>query len=529
MSEMEDWEEQSIENETAALQDVEHVKAAKLIAVEEASSVASAIRSHEGDIVKRARKLFSAGFIQYPDVKSVRKNDMFVNQPVMTDENKVTVLNALFEGIDEAIPHRDHFRGRIVDHEGRIIDDHYPVVRWIQAFSAAGLKGVSAKAARDVVKEWALDQERNDLINYVENRIPEWDETPRMDTALIDLFQTFDTPLNRDFGKYFWLSLYSRIMMPGSLAPMVLSLFGTQDCGKSYFGKLICRVLTGNAEADTVQLNLDGEKLEFLREITGQSVVASVGEMTGFTRGDLNKIKDFITRTSDKMHYKFEGTFDQQRQFIIMMDGNKYEGLQRDDTGNRRLYPMFCGQLPDYLGQPAWRADFAADFTSFEPRLWQLMAEAAAWFDEHGEEGYNLFVRSVVKQVFEFSKNEMAGDRGTIRDDIMDVYLVPMLKECEKVLWKRHSSPPCVGVKTGVLKRHFMDTLRHVKPNWKHLKNKMLALGAVEHAFTGGYAGYLFPKFETLEAFVAGIGELAFDDGGSVDAVITAKTKDEGF
>jgi hypothetical protein len=514
MSEMEDWEEQSIENEAAALQDVEHVKAAKLIAVEEASSVASAIRSHEGDIVKRARKLFSAGFIQYPDVKSVRKNDMFVNQPVMTDENKMTVLDSLFEGVDEATPHRDHFRGRIVDHEGRIIDDHYPVVRWIQAFSAAGLKGVSAKAARDAVKEWALDHERNDLINYVEDRIPEWDGKKRMDTKLIDLFESFDTPLNRDFGKYFWLSLYARIMMPGSLAPMVLSLFGTQDCGKSYFGKLICRVLTGNPEADTVQLDLNGDKLTFLREMTGFSIVASVGEMTGFTRGDLNKIKDFITRTSDKMDYKFEGHFDQQRQFIIMMDGNKYEGLQRDDTGNRRLYPMFCGQLPDRLGQPAWRQDFAADFTGFEDDLWQIMAEAATWFEDHNVEGYNLFVRSVVKQVFAFSQSEMAGDRGTIRDDVMDTYLVPMLKDGPKFVWKTKQGATSIGVRTGDFKRYFMDTLKHVKPNWKHLKNKMMALGAAEYVFTGGYAGFIFPKYQTLEDFSKNIGLMDFESDG---------------
>ena len=496
----------------AAEKKVDSIKAARLVQSKIADEAALGLRK-EQDIVKRARELFKSGLIDFPDVKKVRSGDMYVTQPLMTDENKLTVINALFEGVTD-MPHRDHFRGRIVDHEGRIIDDHYPVVRWVETFSAGGLKGVSARGAREVVKEWALNHEWNDLIGHVEAKIPEWDGIARLDSKLIDLFQCFDTPLNRDFGKYFWLSLYSRIMMPGSLAPMVLSLFGVQDCGKSYFGKLICRMLTGNEEPDTVQLNMDGEKLEFLREITGQSVIASVGEMTGFTRGDLNKIKDFITRTSDKMHYKFEGTFDQQRQFIIMMDGNKYEGLQRDDTGNRRLYPMFCGQLPDKLGQPAWRLDFAADFTGFEGDLWQMMAEASAWFEENQEDGYNAFVRSVSKQVFEFSRNEMAGDRGTIRDEVMDVYLVPMLKDGPKFVWKTKQGVKSVGVRTGDFKRYFMDNLKHVKPNWKHLKNKMLALGAVEYVFTGGYAGFVFPKFQTLEDFSKNIGSMDFESDG---------------
>lgn len=502
-------------------------RAARLVQAREADDAAATLR-REGDIVKRAASLFKSGLIQFPDVKKVRSGDMYVTQPLMTDENKLTVINTLFDGVDD-MPHRDHFRGRIVDHDGRIIDDHYPVVRWIEAFSAGGLKGVSAKGAREIVKEWALNHEWNDLIGHVESKMPEWDGTPRMDTKIMELFETFDTPLNRDFGRYFWLSLYSRIMMPGSLAPMVLSLFGVQDCGKSYFGKLICRVLTGNEEADTVQLNMDGEKLEFLREITGQSVIASVGEMTGFTRGDLNKIKDFITRTSDKMHYKFEGTFDQQRQFIIMMDGNKYEGLQRDDTGNRRLYPMFCGQLPDALGQPAWRSDFAADFTGFADDLWQIMAEAAVWFEDNGEEGYNAFVRSVSKQVFAFSQSEMAGDRGTIRDDNMDTYLVPTLKDCPKFLYKRHNRDACVGIRLNDFKKYFMDTHRHVKPNWKHLKNKLMSLGGIEHVFTGGYPGYLFEKFITITDFEARIGDVDFDDGGAVVESKAAAAKDDSF
>jgi hypothetical protein len=511
------WPTSKGEESQRAEKEVEQLRAAKVIEAEEAEATAKELRK-EIDIVKRARALFTAGMIDYPDVKKVRVGDMFVSQPQMTDENKWTVLQALFGDGGDNTPHRDHFRGRIVDHEGRVIDDQYPVVRWVEAFSAAGLKGVSAKGAREAVKEWAMMNERNDLINHVEARIPEWDGKERMRTKLIEMFDCRDTELNRDFGQYFWLSLYSRVMMPGSLAPIVLSLFGAQGCGKSRFSKAICKIITGNEDADSVQLNLDGDKLEFLRNITGQSVIASVGEMTGFTRGDLNKIKDFITRPGDQMHYKFEGTFNQMRQWITVMDGNRYEGMQRDDSGNRRFYPMFCGQLPDKLGKPAWRSDFAvsdSDWESFEDEVWQLMAEAAHWFDENGLGAYEHFVVEVIKAVKDFSNAEMERDSGTIGDDVFEVYLVPMLKEGPKCEWqKQGEDKKCVGVRTGEFKRFFMDNLKHVRPNWKHLRNKMYSLGAVEHVFSGGYTGYLFPKFESIADFNKRLGEMDYKDDG---------------
>jgi hypothetical protein len=529
--EMEDWERESIADAEDAEQAVEGIKQARIVTMQEASTRSNEIRK-EADLIKRAALLFRSGAITFPDVKTSFRAEMPVNTPLMTDENKMAVIRALFEG-QEKMPHRDHFRGRIVDHEERIIDDHYPVVRWIETFSAGGLKGVSAKAAREVIKEWALEHERNDLIRYVEERMPEWDGKERMANYLLDVFECRDTPLNHDFSKYFWLSLYARVMMPGSLAPIVLSLFGAQGCGKSRFGKEIARIITGNDEADSVQLNLDGKQVDFLRDITGNSIVAAVGEMTGFTRGDMNKIKDFVTRTHDPMHQKFEGHFVQARQWITILDGNKYEGLQRDETGNRRFYPMFCGQLNDYLGKPAWLPDFRVKdhfWESLRDDVWQLMAEADEWFNQNGEGGYARFVGEVVEGVRIFSKQEMERDSGTINDDVFEVYLVPMLKDGPKFVWRDKQGRACVGIKTGEFKRYFMDRLRHVKPNWRHLKNKMTALGGTEHAFTGGYPGFMFKKFATLAEFEQNVGnDSSFMDDGEVTEVAEAKPEDGGF
>ena len=397
--------------------------------------------------------------MDFPDTKNVRVGDMFVSTPLMTDENKIAVIDQLF-GVNRKAekadgfyamamgaaevkrPHLNTFLGRLVDQNGNIIDDKYPVVSWIHTFSAAGLKGVAAKSAREVIKEWGLEHKWNDLIERLKVRIEKWDGNSRMESKLIELFQCADTPLNRRFGKYFWLSLYARMMHPGSYAPMVLSLFGGQNSGKSQFSKLLCRTILENQEAKPAPLDLAAEWTPFLRAITGQSIVAEVGEMVGFTRGDLNRVKDFITFESDNFHYKFEGNFDQQRQWITVMTGNKYEGLQRDETGNRRFYPMFCGQQEnDDAGKPQWDDNFEAIFDDvekgicFEEDVWQLLAEAQEWYAENGKEGYVNYVREVVRQVREFNASEMAKGSGGISDPVVSLFL-PKAIAAVKAAWR---------------------------------------------------------------------------------------------
>lgn len=491
----------------------EEQKAARVVAYQETENRIEAA-TKVVDIVERAKII--ADDIRYSDIKKIRQGDMFIAVPEPTDTNKRVVLDYLFKGADSK-PHFDEFRGRIVDHKGVILDDFYDGTEFLDAYNAVGLRKLKLKEVIDAVRAYALRHRQNDLKERLNKLIPQWDGTPRIENSLISMFDSHDTPLNRDFSKYFWLSLYCRCMYPGEEAPIVLTLIGVQNCGKSYFGKLLARMITGDMESDSVQLDLGANKTDFLREITGQSVVASVGEMTGFNRGDLNKIKDFVTRTHDKFSYKFEGVIHQPRQWVTVMDANRYEGLLRDDTGNRRFYPMFCGQLPDIAGKQRWRQDFKADFDGLRADLWNLFAEAREWIESNGLDEYRQFVRNVSKQVFEFSMSEMANDRGTISDEVFDTYLVEMLKLYpNKFLWRfKSGGKVAVGIKGSDFKMFFQDSLKHVRPNWRHLKTKMLALGAEEKLFTGGYAGYLFPSIVTLESFdeVIGVKDYVSDEG----------------
>jgi hypothetical protein len=477
---------------------------------------AAAIREAEPDIVRRARALAGAGSFRFPDEKLVRSGDMLVSRPESTDENRWHVLNQVF-GTDagEGRPHVDTFRGRLVDWTNRIVDDRYPMVKLVGACSAAGLKGQSADQIRKAFKEWALTVQSNSLIARFEKKVGEWDGVPRLDMSLIELFECFDTELNREFSRYFWLSVYSRIMDPGCYAPMVLSLFGAQNSGKSFMAKVVCQELLGDKDADSVQLDLSGDKTNFLRQITGSSIIASIGEMTGFNRGDLNKIKDFITRVGDSMDYKYEGHFMQMRQWVAVMDGNKYEGLQRDESGNRRFYPMFVAQLPDKDGQPFWKEVYKVNFDGFRDKIWPIMAECRAWLSANGGvKGYEKFVGSVVGKVQSFSKDEMNKDRGTIRDEGMDTFLVPALKRCEITILNRTKNVG-VWIETHEIASRISAASRgRVDVKLNHLRNKMAVLGA-EATTIKNVRGYIFRGVMSTEEYVR---VLSMGWNGSEDA-----------
>lgn len=474
----------------------------------------------EPDLILRARRLLQGNLITFQDTKKTTDGYIALN----CDNNRVTAFEALF-GSGKGRPHINTFSGRLVDWTGEIIDDQYSMVPMMKALHAMGLRQQSLESIRKSLRDWGLQVKTNDLIEKFNENLPEWDGKQRLETKLIELFASFDTDTNRAFGKYFWLSLYCRITKPGCLAPMALALFGGQNAGKSYFSKLICQTLIGDEEAGSIQLDMGADKTNFLRAITGHSIVANIGEMTGFNRSDLNDIKQFMTATSDAMHQKFEGHYQQQRQWISIMDGNKYEGLQRDDTGNRRFYPQFVGQLADKHGQPHWDADYRVNFDGFAEELWQIMAECREWIEANSMEGYRKYVDDVSTMVKNFSQNEMAKGRGQVADYSLDTYLVPALMSLNKLNAEiiKGTKNRGVWITTAAIKTRIKMMSRGGEVKDNHLKSRMIAFGATPEMLRN-VRGYLFTGIMDEAAYLKHIGGAETDD----DTEVMAKFEDEG-
>lgn len=384
----------------------------------------------ESNLVKRAKLLASLQAIKFVHFKPTQ-NDFAIQARTDSEMNRFAVFDALFDFGKGTVPfpHYDTFRGRMVDHRGETFTPKNLEVReLVEAVNYAGLDNPSAKQVADSYYNWAAQHRFDGLVDNIKLRIPEWDGKERLTSLLVDLFQPNDTELNRRMSKYFWLSLYNRIMSPGCLAPISIALIGGQNAGKSYFSELICKIIMNDPFAKPIKLDYAARNYNtFLRNITGKSIIANVGEMTGFKRADIERMKDFAAATGDELDFKFEDTIVKPRQWITIMDGNSYDGLQRDDTGNRRFYPIFVAQEPDRHGMPAWREQFKVDFSNFAEDLWQVMAECREWMNENKMKGYVEFVNETSAAVSEFSQYEMRNARGVVRDELIDTNLIQVL------------------------------------------------------------------------------------------------------
>ncbi len=502
------------------------------------------LRAAFPDIKSRARAMAREVPPDFREVKMMNAGGQMVAQPLLTDTNIMDVFEVLFGGHKaKGRPHFDTFRGMTVGWDGSVVDDDFNLQPLVEALVAFRLPGPTYEKVGKLFKLFARQARMNSLIERMNWVVPEWDGVPRAETLLISLFEPLDTPMNREFGRYFWLSVYNRAMYPGCNASMVLALFGAHGIGKSYMGKLICEEMTGDPGSDTVTLDWSLDFNVFLRAMTGQSVIANVAEMAGFNRAEMTKIKNLTTRTMDIMNYKFERDNQQLRQWVMVMDGNEYKGLQRDETGNRRFYPMFVGQLPfDGRGQVQWKDDFYVDFSTFRADFWQVMAECRAWMKLNGMNGYNKMVGALEKKVKAFSEEEMRNDRGTVRDDDLDTYIIPALRICEVWTIGEHKYRDDDGI--GVVGRPVKHTglyitldgirnalnvasNRSIRVIPSHLKGKLTSLGGVPTQIKNARV-YLWKDLHTVKDWEDMLESLG-GAGGKISKPGPSKGDDGGF
>lgn len=494
-------------NEVAESQKVARVVAAGERAAERAEALKVV------DLVKRAAELEPEAM--FPDVKLVRQGDVFLRVAENTAENRFYALDLLFNDAKE-YPHFDDFRGTIVSHDGRVVNSEWDSREYLRAFRTLGLKKLESEHVEKSVSKWALGRRQNDLVLRLAATIPAWDGVSRVESFIIKLFDTHDTPLNREFSRHFWMSFYGRMMMPGTdTGGLVLTLVGAPGCGKSHFGKRIAQVVSGNPEADSVQLNLDSVKdpTEFLRRISGYSTVASCGELSGLSRADHDAVKDFIARSTDKFRHLFKSAIDQQRQWVMLADANRIDGLLKDSSGNRRWYPLFCGQQPDEDGKPQWdsayRSTIDMDSEAFESDVWQLLAEAKHHWNESGKDGYRALTKSVSKQVQEWSAERRNMGVGVASDPVAQRYLTSALASAKFIRQKERLAdvtierkrvkvrlPECYVLYLSELGLSLMDVAKRARVNLERSDEFALtwarSVGAIDARLTDGARAIVF-------------------------------------
>jgi hypothetical protein len=162
-----------------------------------------------------------------------------------------------------------------------------------------------------------------------------WDRTPRMERLFIDYLGCADSPYTRNVARLMMLAAVSRVFEPGSKWDYAIILEGLQGAGKSTFIRTLGRRWFSELEGDFH----DGK--EMVEKIQGSWIV-EIPELSGFSRSDVQSIKAFISRQTDKVRLAYEArAMEFPRQCILIGSTNDKEYL-RDPTGGRRFFPVEC-------------------------------------------------------------------------------------------------------------------------------------------------------------------------------------------
>jgi predicted P-loop ATPase len=166
----------------------------------------------------------------------------------------------------------------------------------------------------------------------------QWDGTPRIETWASHYLGAEPTDLTHAMGSLWLISAIARVYRPGVKADHMLILEGEQGARKS----TALKILAGE-DWFTDELPDLGSK-DAAIHMQGVWIV-EIAELDAIGRAEVSRIKAFLTRTTDRFRPPYgRHTVEIKRQCVFAGTVNPDTYL-RDETGNRRFWPIRCGAI----------------------------------------------------------------------------------------------------------------------------------------------------------------------------------------
>ncbi|WHX50535.1 virulence-associated E family protein [Paenibacillus woosongensis] len=171
-------------------------------------------------------------------------------------------------------------------------------------------------------------------INPVEEYLMslKWDGVPRLDSLYIDYLGAEDCPFIRTITRKAMVAAVARAVAENVKFDYMTVVCGPQGIGKS----TLFRRIGKEWFSDSLK-TFEGKEAEEL--IQGKWIV-EIAELQAFNRVDVNRIKQFLSKTDDQYREAYgRNVKNQVRRSIFFGTTNDHEYLH-DPTGNRRFWPV---------------------------------------------------------------------------------------------------------------------------------------------------------------------------------------------
>ncbi|RWL81153.1 MAG: hypothetical protein EOR69_18740 [Mesorhizobium sp.] len=166
----------------------------------------------------------------------------------------------------------------------------------------------------------------------------QWDGIQRLPLLASQYFGTPDTPYAGIVMAKFMVGAVARIMQPGCKMDNVVILEGKQGTGKSTAIATLAGPYWFTDELPDLHTK------DAAIQLAGKWIV-EVSELSALKRSDVETIKKFMGRSVDTYRAPYARTAeDHPRQCVFVATTND-ENYLKDQTGNRRFWPLACGVI----------------------------------------------------------------------------------------------------------------------------------------------------------------------------------------
>lgn len=340
------------------------------VLINSAYRISESVLEKKGSVayaLKQADKALMAISGDWPDVSRNGK-------PRPSYRNAVTSLRRLGVQLSyDLFRHRRMVAGVMVeDHAGAVDDNVCTVLRdeIISRFDFdPGLENVM-----QAVNSLCLENRFHPIIDMLGGL--RWDGVPRLASWLSVYLGARDNELNREIGTIMLVAAVRRVRQPGVKFDEIPVLEGPQGSGKS----TALQILAGDGcHSDQEILTLDSKaQIELMEGVW----IYELGEVEGLNKAEVNKIKAFASRQEDRARLAYAKIpVSRPRQNIFIGTTNEHKYL-RDQTGNRRFWPIETGAIDltalrrdrDQLWAEAAELEASGRSITLPKELWELAA-----------------------------------------------------------------------------------------------------------------------------------------------------------
>ncbi|MGC0151026.1 VapE domain-containing protein [Chromobacterium vaccinii] len=164
----------------------------------------------------------------------------------------------------------------------------------------------------------------------------EWDGKQRLATLFNRYFGAECSRYTELVAKKFLVAAVARVMEPGCKADNVLILEGGQGIRKSTG----LQALAGEAYFSDQRLQLKGDK-DSLQALSGKWIF-ELAELDSFNKAESTEAKAFFAAQSDRYRAPYGRSQREVKRQCVFAGTTNQDEYFRDQTGNRRYWPVFC-------------------------------------------------------------------------------------------------------------------------------------------------------------------------------------------